>query len=106
MMCYCCTYIAHLLIVEDVLRVHVDQADVVRQQHAHHRLRRVRAEDPPLEPRLLRQVGKARRVVQVKMRHQEEVDLIIGWKRRGRTARSDSVKTIIIIYFSWGGGGR
>ena len=82
--------------------MHVDQPDVVRQQHAHHRLRGVCAEYTPLEPRLLRQVGKARRVVQMEVCHQEEVDLIgrttsmggrYDWTEiRGRSVWSDWMK--------------
>lgn len=66
----------HLLVVEDVLGVHVDQADVVRQQHPHDGLGRVSAEHPPIEAGLLREVRQARRVVEVEVRHQQEVDLI------------------------------
>lgn len=46
----------NLLVIEDVLGVYVHESDVVRQQHAHHGLGGVSAEDPALEPRLLREV--------------------------------------------------
>lgn len=67
--------------------MHIDQPNVVGQQHAHDRLRGVRAENPSFESRFLSQVRQARRVIQVEVRHQEEVDLI-GRKRRGRCTRS------------------